>query len=83
MVINLLCHSFDNAWVNTFTTMYFVEQNLNLITPFSTVFEKNDVAHQCVLFKHVGWDSLSMILHLDCHIKLTSHFLFHVPPICS
>jgi hypothetical protein len=28
--------------------------------------------HQCALFEHVGWDSLSMILHRSCHIESPS-----------
>jgi len=38
MIINLLCCSFGNALVNTSTTMSFVEQYSNMISPFSTCF---------------------------------------------
>jgi len=38
MVINLLCHFFDNALVSTFVTIFFVEQYSNMTLPFSTHF---------------------------------------------
>jgi len=38
MVINLLCHFFDNALVSTSVTIFFVEQYSNMTLPFSTHF---------------------------------------------